>query len=584
MKVLLGSAITDTRDFLQPEQLANSVPSGMDSLVHDARMLCCRHVRNQDFVVVSIDARNAFNAFSRERTLHSLPQRAPSLARFANVVYVCTTSQLVLPSTPPRLLQSREGTQQGDPPSMLFFSLAMQPLIRRISQTCKMYLNRWYADDGTLAGPLTKVLHALRLLISEGPSHQCFLNPSKIRMFWPCPPAEYPPSLVSVLPTQNISSEGLELLGVPIGTSAFMARHMRAKLQECDTALTLLDDISDARTQFHLHRMTASVCRVQHMFRLVPPRISTPFAKAFHDSQLKSYSHFNNVPVSASVASQIGLPFRLGGHGLIAITPFLDASYAASLIDSAPSRLIGPSYPTVSVHRRDARPHLRAMIAHLPACVRPANFNLRLPPDNDYKLDTFQPETLVEQPERINKHLIQVIHQAAGDRYWEKDPWQAHPNPSTHSTYTIRIRVRFHSTMAPGASAFLNAHPSVTKSVHNTQWTIMLRRHLDVPVYEDSIAPLRCNNCIKHMDHRGDHATHCKLGFGPTHRHNSLRNKLVQHLFRPAGRACKIEVSFLLPNASHHPADVLVEPPQPPPGSLPGKPTAYDITMRSPYT
>ena len=48
---------------------------------------------------------------------------------------------------------------------MVFFYLAMQPLIQRISQTC----NLWYADDGKFAGPLTEVLQALHLLISEGP-------------------------------------------------------------------------------------------------------------------------------------------------------------------------------------------------------------------------------------------------------------------------------------------------------------------------------------------------------------------------------------------------------------------------------
>lgn len=67
-------------------------------------------------------------------------------------VYAHTVFKLVLPSTPPPIIQSQKGTQQGDSPSMLVFSLAIQPLVRRFSGTCTLTMNRWYAEDGTLAG------------------------------------------------------------------------------------------------------------------------------------------------------------------------------------------------------------------------------------------------------------------------------------------------------------------------------------------------------------------------------------------------------------------------------------------------
>ena len=75
--------------------------------------------------------------------LRRAPIQTPTLARFLNLIYGHIVPDLVLPSSPPLLILSQEGTQQGDPASMLIFSLAIQPLIRRLSRECNLALNRW---------------------------------------------------------------------------------------------------------------------------------------------------------------------------------------------------------------------------------------------------------------------------------------------------------------------------------------------------------------------------------------------------------------------------------------------------------
>ena len=111
----------------------------------------------------------------------------------------------------------------------------------------------------------------------------------------------------------------------------------------------------------------------------------------------------------------------------------------------------------------------------------------------------------------------------------------------------------------------------------------MLRRRLDAPVTNDSISPLRCAHCSKRMDARGDHATICSHGFGTMHRHDTVRNVPARHLFRVAGLAYWLELPFLIPNTAARPADILVQPPPPAPGLPPEKPTAYDVTICSPF-
>ena len=90
-KVLLPATIADTKGYLEPEQLANGIPSAMDAVVHDARMLMKRYGQDSDFVMVPIDAKSAFNSYSRHRMLNILPERAPSLARFTNALYAETS-------------------------------------------------------------------------------------------------------------------------------------------------------------------------------------------------------------------------------------------------------------------------------------------------------------------------------------------------------------------------------------------------------------------------------------------------------------------------------------------------------------
>lgn len=60
-----------------------------------------------------------------------------------------------------------EGSPQGDPARMLLFSLAIHPLIRKLS-SCGLLFNRWYTDDGTLIDTVPAVTKALTTLAEEG--------------------------------------------------------------------------------------------------------------------------------------------------------------------------------------------------------------------------------------------------------------------------------------------------------------------------------------------------------------------------------------------------------------------------------
>ena len=299
--------------------MANGVPSGMEAIIHDSRMLLTWHGRNPTYVLVSVDAKNAFNTFSRQSMLARMTMQTLSLAHFLNLVYGRTVPDLILPSSPRVLLKTREGTQQGNPAGMLLFSLALHRLIRRITQTCNLLLNRWYADDGTIIGTVAEVTKALKILQMSGPRLDSHMNISKCQAFWPTTTPSLLKSSTQTFPLHVSSKGGIALLSAPLGTEAFVKSYLQAKVDSVSDSLILLDSIPDARIRFHLHRVSSSVCRVEHFFRLTAPVISLPTAIRFDQDQRAANSRLDNIPLSPSISSQISLPFRLGAWILAAV-------------------------------------------------------------------------------------------------------------------------------------------------------------------------------------------------------------------------------------------------------------------------
>lgn len=254
------------------------------------------------------------------------------------------------------------------------------------------------------------------------------------------------------------------------------------------------------------------------------------------------------------------------------------ASHAASLLDAAPVRIPHSGSPALPHYQDMARPALRVVATKVPAKFRPRNFHPLL---ND--LGPLEPEALALRPERTHKYLFQALQEGATHTFWEESLWTPVTVISTLPIASVRRRARFHSILAPGATAFLHAHPSSSSRIYSAQWSIMLRRHLDIPVYDDSVRPLICSHCSKPMDSRGDHATICKHGFGVVHRHNTVRNTFARDVVKPAGMSYDFEVPLLLPNTHRRPADILVQPGPPAAGAPPDKSTAYDTTVRSPF-
>ena len=77
------------------------------------------------------------------------------------------------------IILSREGVTQGDPLSMVLYGLSLTPLAKSIRAAVPTVVQPWYAEDAAMAGPVTGIRDAQRLLMEWGPQRGYYPKPEK---------------------------------------------------------------------------------------------------------------------------------------------------------------------------------------------------------------------------------------------------------------------------------------------------------------------------------------------------------------------------------------------------------------------
>lgn len=65
-------------------------------------------------------------------------------------------------------------------------------------------------------------------------------------------------------------SDGVSILGVPLGSPSFVSNFIRKRMDAIDEPLALSPDITDGRTGHNIQRATASAWRMKNLLRLIP--------------------------------------------------------------------------------------------------------------------------------------------------------------------------------------------------------------------------------------------------------------------------------------------------------------------------
>jgi len=388
------------------------------------------------------------------------------------------------------------------------------------------------------------------------------------------------------------TSDGVKILGVPLGASMFVENFIRKKFDAIDASLALAATIPDARIAYNIHRVTASACRMTHLLRLIPPADAMTLWTDFYDRQSAWFEKICNVPRSVAARRQARLPRSLAGLGIYAAVDVSPCAYFGSLIQSADVRAIDREHaPTAAnihaVARRlvdDLQPALAATAGGV------------LPPSDPLLLSGLpeSPQTVLSQAV-FQKRLREALREDEFHRRFSnpRAPVPLSKELPAEDWNLLFTRRRILALLRPGANAFLSTKPDDTPFCSTDMWSMMMRIYLGCYVYDDSSTPtlLRCGCCDELvLDKLGIHAiTACSTGWGRVARHDRQATIFLKWLASPAGLAFQGkygggEALGLLFGTSHRPADALVFPPPTAPGEDPGLTTAIDFLVTGPFT
>jgi hypothetical protein len=520
---------------------------GAPRLVHMAADLHARRKDDPDFVMVLLDFSNAFNSVSRKAFRRIVRRVCPWLSPFVELLY-SGDSDLLFADT---IIRSVTGTQQGDPLGPALFSLVLHYVVLEIERRFPgLEMNKWFLDDGTVAGPRAVVAGVLDYLRSDevgelGLLLNCDVHKTTavyahadeaVTGSHPVPLAQQ-----LQLPEQNIvrhKNGNFQLLGAPIGDDAHIAQfvdNVAAKHGQLLERATRAFDVYHHRAV--VTRYTTGYCKLVYFMRCAPPSAACGKALAKFQLQLRELWASMGIGANDEEWKQLELPVHLGGAALTNAEHRHHAAYYASY--------------TAAVELDGWTPNEHALQR-----VRDA-INLAVRPDaasfvvNESDRDTMKIAT---------GGWVQLAPGQAVCSQAYLSRWLTYSEIARLSGASARTADRLCRLADPYAGAFLNAVPSIDGCLCNDGFVIInqMRLGLDVYTHSGHVCPVcvsrqaTLNNkdarngkesAPRHpgyVDAGGAHSLKCGYGGDRQARHNRLVRR-IGDLATAAGKSTSFE-------------------------------------------
>ena len=241
-KVISHHCNEEIRKAADPLQTCAGHGAGAEAAIHAMRNV---FENESTDAVLLIDASNAFNRMNRAVALHDIQITCPPIATYLVNTY----------RSPARLfiagggeLQSVEGTTQGDPLAMPWYSLSTVNLIIDLNLHTSDVSQVWLADDAAAAGKI-KPLHLwYERLTAEGEKFGYFVNGVKSWLI--VKSDELAEEARAVFGgSVNITTDGKRHLGAVIGSANYKQEYCEEIVQNWVSQLKLLCDISQTQPQ-----------------------------------------------------------------------------------------------------------------------------------------------------------------------------------------------------------------------------------------------------------------------------------------------------------------------------------------------
>jgi len=287
-------------------------------------------------VVIELDIRNAYGTTQRNGILKLLLEKFPDLVRGFLVTHQ-TPSTIKFPNMD--AFEIDEGIIQGDPMAPAYAQLMYSLCCRTVrDEFPEMRLLASFFDDTFIVDGFDDAIKAAIDLKNEFKQKAgCDIELSKSSIYSTLPLSEQQKRQCEELGL-HMKSDGLRILGSPVGNHEFITQFLEEKVDEIQIQL---DRISKAEA---LGSFNNSMCTVQglyhmlrdcanqlgkHLLRTVHPNFTVP-AFARLDSFTKELTGrlFDITNVSTTLENRFTLPGSLGGLGM---TTYEEAALPAFL-------------------------------------------------------------------------------------------------------------------------------------------------------------------------------------------------------------------------------------------------------------
>ena len=498
----------------------------------------------RDAVVLKIDFKNAFNSVHREAFLEVVERDIPGLLPFAQWCYGSPSTL----SYSGHVFQSTCGVQQGDPLGPLLFSLAIKELAEMlVGHFAGCGGSVFYLDDGVLMGPAGVVKEALDFVVkwSKEKGLEVKLDKCELIDLNRLSKTELEAQgFLLRLPDETdkpgvVYREGgdFTLLGTPIGSREFCERYMDEKLAEFAPYLEALATLEDRQVALALLRHCEGFARLVFYMRALGHRGATEYLAKSDAAVEKCLTRIlcladDTLPDDAM--RQATLPVRVGGLGIRRSTEHWHAAAMASMqngyllcreLDKEFTWDTAAWHTLSSAYNNDVS-------------------------EGDAVDSESRPTEMVKQKD-LSLAIIDVHHRDLHERADASD------------------RARYRSLSLPHAGATYAGKLTEETRVGGEEMVVVTRHRLGISLFEPDA---KCGRCGQEMDTHGTHALNCRVGGGPTRRHDVVRDSLYR-LAVEAGTSPEMETLHILPDSQERPGDIVTRRVWP---------RVIDVTIRNP--
>ena len=264
-----------------PFQFALSTRAGTDCVGHAIRALTDA---NPSTTILSIDGIGAYDHVYRSaffQKLLNVPLQG--LLPFVRATYADPTSYAwVDEAGEVHHIVQAEGGEQGDPLMPLLFSLAIHDPLEEVSRERKPEEHLFaYLDDAYFSGDVPNRTRTVYDSLGRRQGFDCTVAKPESGIEHPCALREWR----NWDPSEVWNPEGVNLLGTPVGSRAFVDEVLNKRLREEHKLWEAIPWVPDLQAGWQILIQCAGP-RCHHIIRTLPPSQSADYAQG-HDEGIK---------------------------------------------------------------------------------------------------------------------------------------------------------------------------------------------------------------------------------------------------------------------------------------------------------